>query len=194
VVRYNDADAPVFQGDHDLLQIDNRQRVDSGERLVEKQEFRLEDERTADFKLPPFSSAQAVGRLLSQSKEAELPQELMAQSLFFLLLIREKLQDQLEVFLYRGFKEDRILLGEIGDPEPGSLRRGAPGNILSVKKDGAVVWLDEPYNHLESRGLAGSVASQEPDDLARTDLKVHPLNHGPAAVPLNQACRFKDGH
>ena len=56
MVRYQDADALLFQIENDLANIVYRDRVDTGEWLVKENELRLGGEAACDLDATPFSA------------------------------------------------------------------------------------------------------------------------------------------
>ena len=76
VVGDEDADAPVLQVKDDLLDVGDRDRIDAGERLVEQDELRRDDERARDLGAPPLAARQRVGRRLRQRRQVQLGEQL----------------------------------------------------------------------------------------------------------------------
>src|SRR3982750_1024534 len=72
VVRDEHADARRGQPADDLLDVEDRDRVDSGERLVEQQEIRRQDEAAGDLHAPALSPGQRVRPVTSKRRETEL--------------------------------------------------------------------------------------------------------------------------
>jgi len=194
VVRNDRADSPLFQADDHFLQVKDGQRVDPGKGLVEKQEGRLQGESPANFEFPPFSSAQAVSRLIGESQKAELCQEFARQALLFFVVVGKELENQPEVVLDRGLEEDRAFLGKISETELRTFGRGAPGNIHIPEKNPALVRLDQTDDHLEGRRLAGSVPAEKADDLSRADREIDALDDEPPPVAFGQVFRPEHGH
>src|SRR5690625_4352265 len=79
------------------LDLADRLGVDSGERLVEKDECRVGSERAGNLEAAPFAARQCIGPLFRQAQQAELAQE--AVSLLLLLLPAQvlELEDRHEV-------------------------------------------------------------------------------------------------
>ena len=65
VIGDQHADAALLQVEDDLLNIGDRDRVDTRERLVEQDEARGDDQRTRDLRPPPLAARQRVRRVLS---------------------------------------------------------------------------------------------------------------------------------
>ena len=103
------------------------------------------------------------------------------------------LEDREDVVRHRELAEDRRLLRQVGDAEPRAPVHRQVGDLLLAEKDASPVGRTPPDDHVEGRGLAGAVRTEQPDDLARrrrcrsrrrTDLAL--------AVALAQSARGED--
>jgi len=120
VVGDDEADILGLLVQENFLEFLDGQGIDPRERLVQDQEFGLQQERPANLELAPLAAGKAVGGLLRQAGEAQLFQQAGGNFFLFGLWVGEELQDHSEVALDRGLEENGILLGQIGDAEPGA--------------------------------------------------------------------------
>jgi len=120
VVGDDEADILGLLVQENFLEFLDGQGIDPRERLVQDQEFGLQQERPANLELAPLAAGKAVGGLLLQAGEAQLFQQAGGNFFLFELWVGEELQDHSEVALDRGLEENGILLGQIGDAEPGA--------------------------------------------------------------------------
>ena len=87
------------------------------------------------------------------------------------------LQHGADVVLDVEAAEDRRLLRQIADAEPGALVHRQRGDVVAVELDAAAVGFDQPGDHVEDRGLAGAVrvrAGRPPRRGARTGSRPSP--------------------
>ena len=69
--------------------------------------------------------------------------------------------------------EQLELLEGPGEPEARALRRRRAGDLASTEEDVAGLGSEQPREHVEQRGLAGAVRSDEPDDAGGRDHEAH---------------------
>src|SRR5262245_18170320 len=72
VVGHEHADPTLAQHHDNTLDYLHRERVDAGERLVQKNEFRSKDERPGNLETAPLAAGESVGALPSEALDAEL--------------------------------------------------------------------------------------------------------------------------
>src|SRR5690349_3697847 len=97
MVRYEHADAALLQEPNDALDVEHRDRIDAGERLIQQDERRLRAERAGDFQSAPLATGERERRVLAQVGDVQVFQELRETR--FNLLARHALQleDRLHV-------------------------------------------------------------------------------------------------
>ena len=66
----------LLQVEDDLLDVGDGDRVDAGERLVEQDELRRDDQRARDLRAPALAARQRVGRRLRQVRQVQLGEQL----------------------------------------------------------------------------------------------------------------------
>ena len=102
----------------------------------------------------------------------------------------DDLQHRADVVLDREPAEDRRFLRQIADAEPRALIHRQRRDIVAVEIDAPAIRLDQPGDHVEHRGLAGAVRSQQADRLAAAHVEAHALDHlAPAEAFLDAAHR-----
>ncbi len=83
--------------------------------------------------------------------------------------------------------EDRGLLRQVADAEPGALVHRQRGDVVAVELDAAAVGLDQAGDHVEHGGLAGAVRAEQADRLAAAHIERDALDHRAAAEALLDA-------
>src|SRR5712691_11437677 len=86
---------------------------------------------------------------------------------------RADLGRQQQVLLDVEAREDSTLLGAEGDPAPRDHVRRLVDQLRAAESDRPAALADEPHDRFQRRRLAGAVAPEERDDLAREDRDVH---------------------
>ena len=79
MVGNQNADTALPKVTDDALDIDNGERIDSREGLVEQNELRLHSEAAGDFQAASLAPGQTGCVIVAQLSDPELGQELMAQ-------------------------------------------------------------------------------------------------------------------
>src|SRR5258708_23109562 len=128
MIRYEHADAALLEEPNDALDVEHRDRVDAGERLVEQDEGRLGAERPGYFQSPPLTSRQRNRRMLAQVGDVQVLEQLGEARLDLLGREALQLEDRLHVLLHRQAAKHRVLLRQGGeaqaratvDPQAGS--------------------------------------------------------------------------
>src|SRR5690349_22874434 len=76
MVRYEHADAALLEEPNDALDVEHRDRVDAGERLVEQDERGFRAERARDLEAPPLAAGERKRGVLAQVGDVQVLQEL----------------------------------------------------------------------------------------------------------------------
>src|SRR5207237_3458704 len=76
MVRYEHADAALLEEPNDSLDVEHRDRVDAGERLVEQDEGRARAERACDLEAPPLAAGERQRGVLAQVRDVQVLQQL----------------------------------------------------------------------------------------------------------------------
>src|SRR5262249_26589411 len=80
--------------------------------------------------------------------------------------------------------KDRGFLRQVADPQPGALVHREAGDVTAVKLNSPAVSLDEPRDHVEDGGLAGTVGPEQADRFAAPDVEARAPDHLAAAEAL----------
>src|SRR2546422_4314920 len=91
---------------------------------------------------------------------------------------RAAIRSELEVLHHRQRGEDAAALGDVRDPEGGTLARPARAKVLRQIRDSAGLGRDRAGDGLEQRCLPGAVGPDDRDELARADLERY-VDEGP---------------
>src|SRR5689334_3134760 len=109
------ADPGGGESPDDLLDVDDRDRVDAGERLVQQQEEGREDEAPRDLHSAPLSPRQSVRPVTPERAQPELGEQRVAAVATGGGREVERLEDREEVLLDGHSPEDRGLLRQVRD-------------------------------------------------------------------------------
>jgi len=187
VVGDDDADVLVLERRHDRLDVLHGDGVDAREGLVEQDERRVDGHRARDLRTAPFAARKLDAEALANLLQAELlDQRLDALGL---VLLREigHFEYGADVVLDRQAAEDRCLLCQVAHAHLGAFvdrLLGQFGDLAFVvlEEDAPFVGLDKPHDHVESRGLAGSVGAEQSDDLPLVDVDRDVVDDGTGLI------------
>ena len=98
-----------------------------------------------------------------------------------------RLEDGEDVFLDRQLAEDRRLLREVPDAPPGALVHRNVGHVLLIQQDLPPIRGDQADDHVEGRGLAGTVRPEQSDDLALGYVEIDLVDDLASAKHLHEA-------
>lgn len=161
--------------------------VDAREGLVEQDERRVDGHRARDLRTAPFAARKLDAEALAHLLQAELlDQRLDALVLVFLREIGH-FEYGADVVLDRQAAEDRCLLCQVAHAHLGAFvdrLLGQFGDLAFVvlEEDAPFVGLDKPHDHVESRGLAGSVGAEQSDDLPLVDVDRDVVDDGTGLI------------
>src|SRR5208337_1474222 len=134
VIRDHDPDPSLLEFVDGVLDIDHRNWVDAGERLIQKDKSGTGDQRPGYFHPSSFTTGKGKSLVLRDMGYPELfhqfprPQPALRRSQIHCL------QHGQQVILHRQLAENRRLLGEITYPLTGSLIHGEVGYGFAVDK------------------------------------------------------------
>ena len=111
MVGDEDADVAVFQAPDDMLDVLHGDGVDTGERLVEHDELRLDGQTAGYLRTAPLTTAELVAEVLAHLAETELLDKLLQLLLLVLPGLAGHLEDTEDVILDAHLTEDGGLLG-----------------------------------------------------------------------------------
>src|SRR5260221_13828040 len=130
MIRYEHADAALLEEPNEALDVEHRDRVDAGERLVEQDEGRLGAERPGYFQAAPLATGERNRRMLAQGGDVQVLEQLGEARLDLLGRGALQLEDRLHVLLHRQAAKHRVLLRQVGNAEAraaGGRQGGGPG-------------------------------------------------------------------
>jgi hypothetical protein len=178
VVGNQDADALFRKTADNLLDLVYRDRINSGKRLVQKQEFRLRSQRPGNLGAPPLPAGKGKPKLGADSADAEFVQQAF-QPVFFggLVYVLAAFQNGPNVLFYREFAKNRGFLGQLCDALPRPAVHGLFGDVNVIHNHHAFSGLVKAHNHVENRGFPRAVWPQKARHLAVVHGKVYPPHH-----------------
>jgi hypothetical protein len=87
--------------------------------------------------------------------------------------------------------EDRGLLRQVADAEPGAAIHRQPGDVGAIDADAARVGRHEARDRVEAGGLARTVRAKQGHDLATAQRQRHVAQHRPLAVALAEIAHLE---
>src|SRR6185436_424868 len=187
MVRYQNADPPFAKPGDDLLDVADRDGIDTREGLVQEQVLRRRDQRPRDLETPALAAGERVGRIARQRGEVELGQELAGALPALGRREIKRLEDGEQVLLDGQLPEYRGFLRQITDALAASLVHGKPGDLFPFEEDSPAVGREQADHHVERRRLARAVGAEQPDDLAALDVEGNGVDNLAALEPLGEA-------
>ena len=124
VVGDKDTDILLLQLIHNALNIFHRDRVDTGKRLVEHNESRIDGEAARNFATAAFTTRKTVTQVFSHLLQVELVEQLFK----FVALVFGRgvghFEHESQIVFHRERPKHRRLLRQIADAEFGALIHG----------------------------------------------------------------------
>src|SRR5690606_25500428 len=119
MISYEHADVTCAQVSDDALNIENRNGVDAGKRLVEEHERRLRRERSGDLYPAALAARQAHAERVAHVTDVKFLHELLELHLARRAVeLFPGLQDSADIVRYAEFAENRSLLRQVTQAEP----------------------------------------------------------------------------
>ena len=174
MISDQDPDPPVLELPYDALDVIHGDRIDPRKRLVQEDERGVGRESPGDFGPPPFPPGQRVSSALGQMGDVQIAQQGLGPIGTLRARHAPRLQNRQDVLLDRELPEDRRLLREKAHPPARPLMDGEKSDILAVQDDPARVRSGEPEDHVEGRGLARPVRTQETHHLPGIQRETQP--------------------
>src|SRR5207249_1049920 len=87
-----------------------------------------------------------------------------------------------QVLFHGEILEDRLFLRHVAHPEPGDPVRRPPAHVRAEDLHAAAAGRQESHHGLEQRGLAHPVLAEDGEDLRRTHVERHAVEHDGAGV------------
>jgi hypothetical protein len=171
---------------NDVPQRSARSRIKPGRRLVEEHQLGVVDERQRDGQALPLSARQDLAARGAALPELEGIDELLGRAGAGI-----EAAEQVDQLCHGQLRIERSRLEADADS-----RLELVGMACDVHAEDAylaAVRLAQTLEDLDGRGLASSVRSEQPEDLAFGDLEVDAGDGLDVAVPLGQAAHPDDG-
>ncbi len=112
------ADVACAEVADDALDIEHGDRVDTGERLVEKHELWLCGKRARDFHTPPLAARQALTETVADMPDVQLVEQRLQHRLaLFRVELRPCFEDCVDVVAHAQLAKYRRLLRQIAEAE-----------------------------------------------------------------------------
>ena len=196
VVGDDHADVLVLERRHDRLDVLHGDRVHAGERFIQQDERRIDGHGARDLRTAAFAARELYAEAFAHLLQPELLDQRF--DAFVLVLLREggHLQHGPYVVLHREAAEYRRLLrqiayAELGAAVYGQVRQFGGLAFVAFEENAPFVGLDQSHDHVEGRGLAGSVGTQKAYDLSLVDVDRHVVDDGPGLVFLDELAGVK---
>ena len=165
----------------------NRHRVNPGEWFVEQNERGLARQAAGDLQPAAFPPGERARERTPQPGQAELIEQIVCHAAALGAADMQHLQNGENILFDSQFAEHARLLGEIAHSLLCPLEHRPVGHVDAIEHDRAGGWLDHPTGHAEAGRFAGAVWPQQPDDLARLDIKGDVVHDGPGTVDFLEA-------
>src|ERR1017187_1454801 len=192
VVRDEESDPGGREVPDHVLDVGNGNRVDAGERLVEKHEAGGQRQSAGDLEPAPFSSRKRVGHRVSEVREIESVEKASRGLLARRALPGKRLEDREQVLEGGHLPENGRFLRQIAEAAPRPAVHRQRRDVLPVEEDGACVRLDEPDDDRERRRLSRPVRAEETHDLSRRDEDRDAVDDRAAPIGLGEAPHVED--
>ncbi len=166
MVGDDDSDIAIFQFGDNVLDVLDGDRVDSGEWLIEEDEFRVDGEGAGDFAAAALTSGKLDAEALADLVEVEFINQGLEALLPFFLGVIGHLHYGHQIVLHREFPEDGGLLSEVADAFLGPLVHRKSGDFFVIEENSAAVRNDKTSNHIKTGGFAGTVRPKEAHNLS----------------------------
>src|SRR5436190_746477 len=169
VIGDQHADVAGLELDDEVADVGDRDRVDAGERLVEKHDRGIGGKRPGDLAAPPLAARTSQCRGVAKPLDVEFGEQLLEPLLAGPSVGLGDLEHGHDVLADGEAAEDRGLLRQVTEAEDRAAIHGEAGNVLAVEQDSARIRLHQPHDRIEARRLAGPVGPQQAEHLAAVD-------------------------
>ena len=189
MVGDEDTDILVFEPPYNILYLLHGDRIDTGKRLVQHHELRLDCQTPCNLGTPSLTSAQTVAKVFAHVRQVELFDQALQLLLLVFLAEFGQLQHRADIVFHGHFAEHTRLLWQIADTHLRTFVHRVRGDVLIVQIDLTVIGGYQTGGHIESCGLTGTVRSQQTHNLPLFQLNGHIVHYGPFPVFLYQMFR-----
>ena len=195
VIGDQDSNPALAQVRDDLLNVQDRDRIDAREWLVEEHELRIRRQRARDLHPAALTPGQAVAALSGEVRDIELAQECF-EAVFAIgpAQSRPRFEYRHDVISDREVAEDRRLLRKIAKTGPGPDVDRAIREIVPVEVHGAGITCDEADDHVEARRLARAVRPEQADDLSAAHGEAYIVDDQAVSVAFRESARGENCH
>src|SRR6185503_5828795 len=170
VVSDQHADAAVGEVADEVLNVAHRDRINAGEGFVEQHVVWTRRQRARDFDAAALAAGQRDRGRFAQPRDVEFIEQRVEFGLALLAAGLDHLEHGANILFDSEAAKDRGFLRQVADAEPRALIHRQLGHVMAVEFDGAAIGLDQSGDHVEHRGLAGAVRTQQADRLAAADI------------------------
>ena len=174
-----------------MLDIFYGNRVDSGKRFVEHDEFRVNSQATRYFRTPAFSSGKLVTQILAHLLQTELCDQ--AFQFFFLIFGSGicQFKHRSDIVFHTHLAEHRSFLRQIADTILRTLIYGVGRNIHIIQIDMSFVGNDQSGRHVKRSRLSRSVRTEKSHDFTLLHVDGNMTHNRSLAIFLDQILRTK---
>src|SRR6187402_709694 len=185
VVCNQDPDPVRFEGEDDLLQIQNGDGVDAGEGLVEKDKRGLDGQAARDLHAASLATGEGITARLADVPEVELLNETLGADLAGLPGDLLCFQDGEDVFFDGQLTKNRWFLRQVANAVIACAQvHGQTRDITLINKDAPQVRLHQADDHVETCGFSCAVGPEKADDLTLLNMQAHAPDHLATAIGL----------
>src|ERR1700730_11526342 len=195
MVSNQDADAAMRQLADNALDIQHRQRIHARKRLIQEHDPRLGRQGAGDLDAPPLSARERHAESSAHLADAQVLEQLLEALLACgALQVRPGLENRLHIVFHRQLAEHRGLLRQVSEPElcPAVHRQQRDVGVLQSNTAG--VARHEPDDHVEGRGLAGTIGPEQSDDLTAGELERQVAHDLAGLVALGESRSLQAAH
>ena len=165
--------------------------IDTGKRLVEHGEAGFAGQRYGDLAAAALAARQFAYALRAFCVQPEFRDQFVKPHLARRGVRQTRLQHQQDVLLHRQPTRHEGRLRQIGDAETGAVIEGHGGDVVIVEQDRAGIRRHHSGQHIESRGLARTVGTEQAHDFAALKPQGHIFYDPASGKSLHQMLRRK---
>ena len=149
MVGDENADVPVFQFPHNLLDILHGNGVDTGEGLVEHDELRFDGQATRNLRASALTTRELVTLVFTHLTQAELLDQFLKLLQLVVAGLARHLEHREDIVLDAHLTEHARLLCQVADASAGTTEHRVFRHILLAQVDMAAVGHNQSCGHIE---------------------------------------------
>src|SRR5205823_3692120 len=157
VIGNQHANAAFLEEADDLLNVEDGDRIDAGERLVEQNEARPCGKRTGDLDPSSLAAGQRDGRRFGEMRDRQILEQRVEAIRQRVVVEILELENRADVLRNGELAENGRFLRQIGKTAAGAPVNRKPRQVFAVELDAASVRRYQADDHVEARRLAGAV-------------------------------------